>query len=86
MGRPGIGSNGPPPAFTRDLLARAICHRLQEQTFGGLSASTDRLLRSLVSPGVEPPRRIKAGSILMVPRFDGHGGYAASLSACSGVL
>jgi hypothetical protein len=23
---------------------------------------------------------------LMVPRFDGHGGYAASLSACSGVL
>ena len=24
--------------------------------------------------------------VLMVPRFDGHGGYAASLSACSGVL
>src|ERR1700722_12172778 len=23
---------------------------------------------------------------VMVPRFDGHGGYAASLSACSGVL
>lgn len=23
---------------------------------------------------------------MMVPRFDGHGGYAASLSACSGVL
>jgi hypothetical protein len=55
----------PPPGFSKDLLARAIGHRLQEQAFGGLSASTDRLLRSLVNSGVEPPRRIKAGSILM---------------------
>jgi hypothetical protein len=31
--------------------------------------------------------RLKAlAQELMVPRFNGHGGYAASLSACSGVL
>src|SRR5580704_3730966 len=29
---------------------------------------------------------IDQGDRVMVPRFDGHGGYAASLSACSGVL
>jgi hypothetical protein len=54
-----------PPAFSKDLLARAICYRLQEQTFGGLSASTDRLLRSLVKPGAEPPRQVKVGSVLI---------------------
>jgi hypothetical protein len=33
--------------------------------FGGLSASTGRLLRSLVKPGAEPPRRVKVGSVLI---------------------
>ena len=55
----------PPAAFSRDLLARAICYRLQEQAFGGLSASTGRLLRSLAKSGIEPPRRIKVGSVLI---------------------
>jgi hypothetical protein len=54
-----------PPTFSKELLARAICCRLQEQTFGGLSASTERLLRSLVKPGAEVPRRVKAGSVLI---------------------
>ena len=58
-------ASDPPAAFSKDLLARAICYRLQEQAFGGLSASTDRLLRSLVKPGVEPPRQIKVGSVLI---------------------
>jgi hypothetical protein len=58
-------SSDPPAAFSKDLLARAICHRLQEQTFGGLSASTDRLLRSLVKSGAEPPRQVKVGSVLI---------------------
>jgi hypothetical protein len=44
---------------------RAICYRLQEQAFGGLSASTGRLLLSLVNPGAEPPRRVKVGSLLI---------------------
>jgi hypothetical protein len=58
-------ASDPPAAFSKDLLARAICYRLQEQTFGGLSASTDRLLRALVKPGAEPPRRVKVGSVLI---------------------
>jgi hypothetical protein len=58
-------SSDPPAAFSKDLLARAICYRLQEQTVGCLSASTDRLLRSLVKPGAEPPRRVKVGSVLI---------------------
>jgi Protein of unknown function (DUF2924) len=55
----------PPAAFSKDLLARAICYQLQEQAFGGLSASTVRLLRALANPGAEPPRHIKVGSVLI---------------------
>lgn len=55
----------PPAAFSKALLARAICYRLQEETFGGLSASTGRLLRSLVNPGAEAPRQVKVGSVLI---------------------
>ena len=58
-------TSDPPATFSKDLLARAICYRLQEQTFGGLSVSTSRLLRSLVKPGAEPPRRVKVGSVLI---------------------
>ena len=58
-------TSDPPVAFSKDLLARAICYRLQEQTFGGLSASTGRLLRLLIKPGAEPPRRVKVGSVLI---------------------
>jgi hypothetical protein len=55
----------PPAAFSRDLLARAISYRLQELAFGDLSAPTVRLLRALAKPGIEPPRRIKVGSVLV---------------------
>ena len=58
-------ASDPPTTFSKDLLARAICYRLQEHAFGGLSVSTDRLLRSLVKRGAEPPRRVKVGSILI---------------------
>jgi hypothetical protein len=58
-------ASAPPAAFSKELLARAICSRPQEQTFGGLSASTARLLRSLVKPGAEPPRQVKVGSVLI---------------------
>ena len=59
-----VGSN-PPPAFSKDLLARGIAYRMQEETCGGLNASTVRLLRSLLKPGVEPPRRVKVGSVIV---------------------
>jgi Protein of unknown function (DUF2924) len=58
-------SSDPPATFSKDLMARAICHQLQEEAFGGLSASTARLLRSLVKPGVEPPRQVKVGSVIV---------------------
>jgi hypothetical protein len=58
-------ASDPPAAFSKDLLARAICYRLQEQAFGSLNAPTVRLLRSLAKPGIEPPRRIKVGSVLV---------------------
>jgi Protein of unknown function (DUF2924) len=58
-------ASDPPAAFSKDLMARAICYRLQEEAFGGLSASTARLLRSLVKPGDEPPRQVKVGSVII---------------------
>ena len=58
-------ASDPPAAFSKDLLARALCHRLQEQAFGGLSAATSRLLRSLVKSGAEPPRQVKVGSVII---------------------
>jgi hypothetical protein len=55
----------PPASFSKDLLARALAYRLQEQAYGGLSAATTRLLRSLAKPGAEPPRRVKIGSVIV---------------------
>jgi hypothetical protein len=55
----------PPGAVSKDLLARAIAHRLQEDAYGKLNAATARLLRTLSKPGVEPLRQIKVGSILV---------------------
>lgn len=46
----------PPPAFSKDLLARAIAFQTQEKALGGFPAPTARLLRSLIKPGIEPPR------------------------------
>jgi hypothetical protein len=58
-------ASDPPATFSKDLMARVICYRLQEEAFGGLSASTARLLRSLVKPSVEPPRQVKVGSVII---------------------
>jgi hypothetical protein len=62
----------PPKAFGPDLLRRSIAHRIQEKAYGGLSASTRRLLDQLVKAAIakpngrlELPRRIKAGSELV---------------------
>jgi Protein of unknown function (DUF2924) len=55
----------PPPAFSKDLLARAIAFHAQQKALGGLSPATARLLRSLIKPGVEPPRQVKVGSVIV---------------------
>ena len=62
----------PPKAFGPGLLRRSIAHRIQEKAYGGLSATTKRLLDQLVKaamakPGgrLQLPRRIKPGSELV---------------------
>jgi hypothetical protein len=58
-------ASDPPAAFSRDLLARAISHQLQAAALGDICASTAWLLRTLRKPGVEAPRQVKVGSVIM---------------------
>jgi hypothetical protein len=58
-------ASDPPPAFSKNLLARAIAFRAQERALGGLPPATVRLLRSLIKPGVQPPRQVKVGSVIV---------------------
>jgi ribosomal protein L18E len=55
----------PPAGLTKDLLARALTYRLQEQAFGGLSASTRRILRFFEKQDSERARHIMIGSVLV---------------------
>jgi hypothetical protein len=56
----------PPAGLTKNIVAQMICHRLQEETCGGLDRETIRLLDSLLS-GRKPDelnRRLKPGTVL----------------------
>jgi hypothetical protein len=58
----------PPLALTKDLLARMMAYRIQEEAFGGLDRATIRLLDRLSrgeKPGTEVNRRLKAGTVLV---------------------
>ena len=58
----------PPPALTKDLVARFICWHIQEQVFGGLDPDTAKLLDGLArgnQPGADGPRRLKSGTVLV---------------------
>jgi hypothetical protein len=62
----------PPKAFGPDLLRRSIAHHIQEKAYGGLPASTRRLLDQLVKAvtakpngRLQLPRQIKPGSELV---------------------
>jgi len=55
----------PPIGFTRDLILRAIAHRLQEQRLGGLSFSQHQLLDRLGQGTAEPVRQLKVGTMLV---------------------
>ena len=59
-----------PHALSKELIARALAHRLQEQRLGGLDPHLRRLLMSLPKPGTEPIRHLKIGSVI-VREFDG---------------
>ena len=59
MGRPA------PDALSKDLLARALAYRLQEQSLSGLDPHLRRLLTTLARPGAEPIRHLKIGSVIV---------------------
>jgi Protein of unknown function (DUF2924) len=42
--------SSPPPAFSKDILARFLCWHIQEQAFGGLDPKTAKHLGGL-APG-----------------------------------
>ena len=55
----------PPPAFTKDLLARALTYRLQEACLGGLDPGVRRLLSGRAKTNDRPVRHLKVGSVLV---------------------
>lgn len=58
--------SSPPPAFTKDLVARFMCWHIQEQALGGLDQDTSRLLDGLVRGGKpRVSRRLKPGTVLV---------------------
>jgi hypothetical protein len=57
----------PPPALSKDLLARKIAWHLQEKALGGLDSATAKLLAKLARgerPG-ETRRRLKPGTVIV---------------------
>jgi len=55
--------SSPPPALTKDLVARFLCWHIQEQAFGGLDPDTAKLLEGLArgaKPGADTPRRLNS--------------------------
>src|ERR1700676_2138655 len=60
--------SSPPPAFTKDLVARFLCWHIQEQAQGGLDPETAKHLDGLArggKPGADRPRRLKPGTVLL---------------------
>ena len=60
--------SSPPPALTKDLMARFLCWHIQEQALGGLDRDTAKLLDRLArgdKPGADGPIRLKPGTVLV---------------------
>ena len=60
--------SAPPKALTKDLVARMIAYRIQEQAFGGLDRATLKLLDAYArgkNSTVDGLRRLKAGTVLV---------------------
>ena len=55
----------PSEALTKDLIARALAHFLQEARLGGLTPQLRKLLASLSKKGAAPKRHLKAGSVIV---------------------
>ena len=60
--------SSPPPAFSKDILARFLCWHLQEQAFGGLDAKTAKHLGGPARGGrsrADRSRRLKPGTVFL---------------------
>ena len=60
--------SSPPPAFSRDILARFLCWHIQEQAFGGLDPKTAKHLGGLAQGDrsrADHPRSLKPGTVLL---------------------
>jgi hypothetical protein len=62
----------PPPRISRDLLIRALAHRIQERALGGLKPSTRRLLAKAADDAsarrpieLAPQPTLKSGTVLL---------------------
>lgn len=55
----------PPTALSKDLIARALAHRLQEEHFGGINAQVRKKLAAFATGATEPSRYVKTGSIII---------------------
>lgn len=61
-----IFRSSPPPALTKDLMARVIAWNIQEQALGGLDAATEKLLDGFArGEKLEGRRRLKPGTVLV---------------------
>jgi hypothetical protein len=63
-----VFGKAPPAALTKDLLARMLAWRIQEQAFGGIDRTTAKLLDGLArgeSRGAEDKRQLKPGTVLV---------------------
>jgi hypothetical protein len=66
----------PPARLTRDLMARAVAHRMQERAHGGLAPATRRRLRALAqqsetkgTDALDPGVALRPGTRWSGPRF-----------------
>jgi hypothetical protein len=55
----------PPEALSKDLIARALAHWLQEERFGGLDPHVRKLVNSLAKKNGAPVRHLKIGSVIV---------------------
>jgi len=55
----------PPPALSKDLIARVLSHRLQEKVVGGLPPRIRKTMVALAQGDSLPIQRIKVGSVLV---------------------
>jgi len=61
----GLTQKNAPRALSRDLLARMLAYRIQEQALGKLSHETRRLLDRLARGEGEPVRHLKVGTVMV---------------------